>query len=344
MNKINKEEVKYIVKKNKRFILLMGYIMTLFVAVIVYFSGGGANVYTNLAYIAIAMVSSSNSRKMAVLHAGISGLLVGPFMQFVLNDIDGSIMQEDNTWIIRLGIYVFSALLISHFTYKIIKEENLIDEQNREILLAQRSTLNSLVKITETRDTDTGGHIDRIVELSRLLLIKCKSEQSLKNDLKNTDLECIASASALHDIGKVAISDSILLKRGKLTSKEFNEMKTHTIKGAKALLKVKEEYPNNDYINAGYNITLYHHEWYDGSGYPEGLSSDNIPFSARVVAIVDVYDALRSDRPYKAKISHIEAIKIMEKERNTHFDPLLFDLFIKNQKEFEDIYGKLVHG
>lgn len=336
MKKIFKNENDTFHKFNK-IILMIGYILSITIAIIVFYTGGTTNVYANLMYLSIALVSASNTIRSALVHSIFSALLIGPFMPL---DTNTMVMQSTISWSLRMSVYVFSSLLISYYVNKINCEEELLKSKNDELLLAQQSTLNSLVRITEARDKFTGEHIDRIVDLTHLLLMKVSNVRALKNVIKDINLNCISKASALHDIGKVAINDSILNKPGKLTKEEFNQMKKHTIIGAEALLSSKNEYPNNDYINAAYNITLFHHEWYNGTGYPKGLKGGEIPFSARVVAIVDCYDALRSRRPYKEGYSHQDTLNIMKQESGTHFDPILLEVLFKYEKEFEQLYNK----
>lgn len=332
------KKMKLLTTKYKHMLLIIGYGLSITIASIVYLTGGTYNVYANLMYLSIAIVSSSNSTKHAVVHALFSGLIIGPFMPLIVED---AVMQETINWTIRCAVYASSSILIGFYNSKITQEEERINDQNYELFIAQKSTLNSLVQITETKDVDTGGHIDRIVDLTRLLLMECAKEKELKSYMKQLDIETLASASALHDIGKVAIPESVLNKPGKLSIEEFKLMKTHTVKGAKALQSVKEEYPNNAFINAGYEITLYHHEWYDGSGYPKGLKNEEIPFSARVVSIIDVYDALRSERPYKQGFSHSETMRIMDHESRKHFDPFLYRVFKEKHFKFDMLYSEL---
>lgn len=329
-----KQHIKYITNKHKNMTLLIGIILSLMITCTVYLLGGTYGVWANFMYISIALVASSNSLKKAIIHSAFSGLLIGPFMPLVT---EGPIMQPTSSWIIRLIIYIGSAVLIHYYGDRITEEENLIQVKNRELLNAQESTLQALVNITETKDKDTKEHIDRIANHTRLLLTLLKESNVYNKELSMIDIDCVARASSLHDIGKVAISDTVLNKHGKLTSDEFEEMKLHTIRGAEALKTAKMNYPNNEFINSGYEITLHHHEWYDGTGYPGRLKGEMIPFTARVVSIVDVYDALRSKRPYKNSLSHDKAILIMKSEQR-HFDPIMFDVFLKHSTKFQSQY------
>ena len=148
-------------------------------------------------------------------------------------------------------------------------------------------------------------------------------------------------ASALHDIGKVAISDAILLKPGKLTAEEFEIMKTHTVVGAKTLQTMLEHYPENTFIIMAIEISLSHHEKWDGSGYPENLKGKSIPLSARIMALADVYDALTSERCYKTAFSHEKSRDIILEGRGKHFDPAVIDAFLVLEDQFRDIRQEL---
>jgi HD-GYP domain-containing protein (c-di-GMP phosphodiesterase class II) len=152
-------------------------------------------------------------------------------------------------------------------------------------------------------------------------------------------LKDIYDSSVLHDIGKVGIPDSILLKKGSLSVEEFEIMKTHTVIGYDALKKASQDLGSDSFLNMAMDIVLYHHERWDGKGYPTGLKGENIPLSARAVSIADVYDALTSERPYKRAFSHEETIEIMKGEAGK-FDPNLFALFLKNAIEFDKIRKK----
>lgn len=147
-----------------------------------------------------------------------------------------------------------------------------------------------------------------------------------------------AKASPLHDIGKVGIPDAILLKPGRLTPEEFAVMKTHVDIGYKTLASVQKHYPGNDFLQIGIEIARCHHEKWDGSGYQQGLAGTDIPLSARIMAVSDVYDALRSRRVYKEPYSHEKSTDILMSGRGSHFDPVLVDVFLAHQDEFRAIF------
>ena len=213
--------------------------------------------------------------------------------------------------------------------------------QQQEISAAQLSTIVALAKLAESRDDDTGLHIDRVGSFSRRLAQAAQNHSNRNAELNDHYVEMIYHASALHDIGKVGIADAILQKPGKLNSDEFDIMKTHPTIGFQTLETIVKSYPNNQMVGMGSDIAKSHHEKWNGSGYPEGLSGEAIPLSARIVAIADVYDALRSKRPYKTPFSHQQAVDIILEGRGVHFDPELIMLFENIHHEFDQIWHSL---
>jgi putative two-component system response regulator len=152
----------------------------------------------------------------------------------------------------------------------------------------------------------------------------------------------IQNASVTHDIGKVGIKDSILLKPGKLTADEFEHIKTHPVIGANVLKQVYHNYPGNKYIEMGIEIAESHHEKWDGSGYPYQLKQDQIPLSAQILAICDVYDALRSRRPYKEPLDHQTSMNQILSDKGTHFNPEVVDAFIACEEVIKELYTRLL--
>ncbi len=225
--------------------------------------------------------------------------------------------------------------------YNHFLEEKVI-EQVREISDSQMATILALAKLAEYRDEDTGRHIERIQYFCRLLVTCLAENPKHKKLLTPLYIDNISHASPLHDIGKVGIPDYILLKPGKLTPDEFEIMKTHTVIGFDLLQTVKNRYTKNSFINLGIEISRSHHEKWDGSGYPDGLKGTDIPMSARILAVADVYDALRSKRPYKTGFDHATSMKIILEGRGIHFDPEVVDAFSDRQDEFMRIYAELV--
>ena len=219
--------------------------------------------------------------------------------------------------------------------------EELVEEKVREISASQISTIHALVKAAELRDDDTGTHIERTSSYCRLIAEKLRDAGMYPGVVDDNYAKNIEMASPLHDIGKIGIRDAILLKPGKLTKEEFEIMKTHVTIGYETLASVVENYKGNVFLKFGIEIARYHHEKWDGSGYMEGLSGEDIPLSARIMALSDVYDALRSKRVYKEAFTHEKAIGIIAEGRGTHFEPNLTDVFVSNHVRFREIYDRL---
>lgn len=214
--------------------------------------------------------------------------------------------------------------------------EELVEMRTRDAVQAKDMTIDSMAILSEYRDNETGAHIHRTKHYVRLLLEAVKD----KAHYNAYDIEQYWKSAPLHDIGKVAIPDSILLKPGKLTPEEYEIMKNHVQYGYEALLRTESQMDKPGYMKYAMEILLGHHEKWDGSGYPRGLKGSQIPVSARVMAIADVYDALTSRRPYKEPFSHKKAMSIILEGAGTHFDPMLVKVFIENQDAIQAISEK----
>jgi putative two-component system response regulator len=219
--------------------------------------------------------------------------------------------------------------------------EDLVKKKVEEIFDSQLSTIIAVTKLAESRDDETGCHIDRTRGFCRMLAEKMGENSCYADSISADFIVRIYHAAPLHDIGKVGIPDQILLKPGRLTSDEFSIVKTHTILGAGTLESVQKRYPENEFINMGIQIARSHHERWDGKGYPDGLSGEKIPLSARIMAVADVYDALRSRRPYKQPFSHEKACDIIQQDAGTHFDPAVVAAFVSLESEFADLWERL---
>lgn len=214
--------------------------------------------------------------------------------------------------------------------------ERLVSEQVKEISASQLSTIFALSKLAESRDMETGRHLDRVQIYCRILAERLSQERSYNGEIDREFIDNITSASPLHDIGKVAISDSLLLKPTKLTEDEFEIMKTHSSIGASTMEAVQQLYPQNKFINMGIAMARHHHERWDGTGYPLKLKGDEIPLSARIMAIADVYDALRSKRCYKGPLDRDECRETIENGSGTQFDPVIVEAFVSLEEEFNN--------
>ncbi len=216
------------------------------------------------------------------------------------------------------------------------------DEQLAQQALTARSlVIRALADLAATRDNETGFHLKRIEKYTGVLALAAAKSPRYADQIPETLLETIAEVSVLHDIGKVGIPDSILKKPGKLDPHEFAIMKTHTTLGAETLEKVRESFPEQTFLDLALQITHFHHERWDGTGYPKGLAGEKIPLAARIVGIVDVFDALTTPRVYKPAFTLQKTLEIMKEGRGTHFDPTLFDLFLECLPRFAEIFDKL---
>jgi response regulator RpfG family c-di-GMP phosphodiesterase len=182
---------------------------------------------------------------------------------------------------------------------------------------ARNATILGLAKLAEYRDADTGAHLERIREYSKIIAQDLAMKPRYTGYVTSDYIDDIYNSSILHDIGKVGIPDSILLKPGRLTKDEFEVVKRHSALGGDALRAVETKLEGQSFLSLGKEIAYYHHEKWDGTGYPRGLKGDEIPLSARIVALADVYDALTSKRVYKEAYSHQEAMEIITKDRRS---------------------------
>lgn len=221
------------------------------------------------------------------------------------------------------------------FMQDMLETRRLMEQKARELAEAQHATIFALAKLAEQRDCDTGEHLERVRDYCRLLAEQLGSSSPYEPAITPEFVGCIQHASPLHDIGKVGIPDNILLKPGRLTAEEFSLMKTHTVIGAENMQQVYNLYSGNAFIGMGIEIALYHHERWDGAGYPDGLAGRNIPLSARIVALADFYDALRANRCYRKGFDHARVRSMIVEESGTHFDPVIVSAFLDVEDRFQ---------
>lgn len=206
--------------------------------------------------------------------------------------------------------------------------ERILSLETREVAIF------AMAKLADSRDPETGAHLERVRAYSRLLAQNLANREKFRNELDSEFIRLIYLTSPLHDIGKVGIPDSVLLKPGRLSDREFEIMKTHTTIGAETLEAAAQHFPGVRFLEMAQAIALTHHERYDGSGYPRGLAGAKIPLCGRIVALADVYDALTSKRVYKRAFAHDVAHGIILPERGKHFDPAIVDAFLECEEEF----------
>ena len=228
----------------------------------------------------------------------------------------------------------------THLDIDFIIRERTTDLRQRteQLQRLQNGIVFVLADMVENRDHATGGHIERTTSYMKILVDKMTSLGTYGDALSQLNLDSLVSSARLHDVGKITIGDNILNKPGKLTAEEFEMMKRHTLEGERIIDQIvyhtgeDEEFLNNAKLFAGY-----HHERWDGTGYPYGAAGNNIPLHGRIMALVDVYDALVSERPYKKPFAHDEAVNIIRENVGTHFDPVISEVFFRIEREFAEI-------
>ncbi len=219
--------------------------------------------------------------------------------------------------------------------------ERHVRERTTQVIRTQRVAVFSLARLAESRDTETGAHLERIRSYARLIGTQLAQHGHYREILTPDFIDEIYHSSPLHDIGKVGIPDGILLKPGRLTAEEFDVMKTHTLIGGDTLRAADIEAGRESFLATGRDIAYYHHERWDGNGYPFGRRGSEIPIEARIVAVSDVYDALSSKRPYKEAFTHDKSKGIVVEGRGTAFEPAIVDAFLECESEVLKIHTKL---
>jgi putative two-component system response regulator len=215
--------------------------------------------------------------------------------------------------------------------------QTMVAEKTKSVVKLQNKLLTAMAELVEGRDTTTGNHVTNTrhylgILLSAVIEAGIEAEQS-----SEWDVDLVIQSCQLHDVGKIAISDSILKKPGKLTPEEFEEMKRHVLFGVGFIEKLEDGEDDVLFLQYAKTLIAFHHERWDGSGYPYGLAGKEIPLLGRIMAIADVYDALTSERPYKKAFCHEEAAKIIVEGKGTHFDPWLVDLFEQVAESFRQV-------
>jgi putative two-component system response regulator len=209
--------------------------------------------------------------------------------------------------------------------------------KTRSVMELQNALLNTMAELVEYRDDITGGHIARTQSYLNIMLDAMKEKGLYKEEVSMWDMSLVLQSAQLHDVGKIAIKDAILLKPGRLSQEEFEQVKEHTVFGEKIIDTISEKTSEHEFLEYAKTVVATHHEKWDGGGYPKGLKNTDIPLLGRVMAVVDVYDALISERPYKKAFTHEEALNIIKESSGSHFDPALVELFVEYEKEFEKV-------
>jgi CHASE2 domain-containing sensor protein len=220
---------------------------------------------------------------------------------------------------------------------RFLQADREVRERTRKLALTQGAIIQSLASLAETRHHETGGHIQRTRHYMRVLADRLKDHPRFHHYLDDATIDLLFRLAPLHDIGKVGVPDEILLKPGQLTPEEFEKMKQHTLYGSETIRLAKQLLGEESFLQMADEITLNHHEKWDGTGYPHGLKGEEIPIPGRIMAVADVYDAITHYRKYQGAFSHEEAVRVMVGDRGTHFDPDVLDAFLEVQEEFRQI-------
>jgi len=226
-----------------------------------------------------------------------------------------------------------------------LRIDDLIKRRTARLLRLKNGIVSVLADIVECRDETTGGHIDRTSRCIRVLIEALKENGVYANEMADWDIDTMVASARLHDIGKIAVSDVILNKPGKLTPEEFAIVKSHVREGERIIDKIVTKTGDEEFLQCARLFVSYHHERWDGSGYPYGLAGLEIPLVGRIMAIIDVYDALVSSRPYKKPFSPDMAVNTIMQESGKHFDPNIAEIFFLKREEFNAIAADTVkHG
>lgn len=216
--------------------------------------------------------------------------------------------------------------------------EQEVQRRTCEIMAIQDVTIQAMASLAETRDNETGNHIRRTQNYVKLLAELLSQHPRFRHFLNEATINLLFKSAPLHDIGKIGIPDHILLKPGRFTPEEFEIMKTHTTLGRDAIQRAEDQLGMRvEFLHLAKEIAYSHQEKWDGSGYPQGLAGDDIPISARLMAVADVYDALISRRVYKPQMPHDKAVALIRDGRGSHFDPDICDAFLNNAERFREI-------
>jgi len=215
--------------------------------------------------------------------------------------------------------------------------EKMVSKKTETVFELQNAILKTVAELVESRDNITGGHIERTQEYLALFIGFLLNHNVYSEELGLWDINLFIMSSQLHDVGKISIRDNILMKPGKLSGEENEEMKKHTTHGIMIIEKIEGSTPESAFLKHAKILAGTHHEKWDGTGYPFGLKGTEIPLQGRLMAIIDVYDALTNNRPYKKAFTHEEAVEIIRKDKGIQFDPMLTDIFLTYESDFKKV-------
>jgi putative two-component system response regulator len=237
----------------------------------------------------------------------------------------------------------FGAVLVNRIKKHLAIEEliqertSLLHQRTEKLLRLQNNMTSVLANMVENRDKLTGKHIQRTAIYLKLLVSALLQNGVYYDELITWNLDILVSSSRLHDLGKIAVTDTILNKPGKLTKEEFEIVKIHSTEGERVIDDIITESGNEEFLIFAKLCAGSHHEKWDGTGYPRGLKGEDIPLQGRIMALADVYDALVSERPYKNAFSHEKSVEIIKENRGTHFDPKIVDVFLTIHESFHNV-------
>ena len=215
-----------------------------------------------------------------------------------------------------------------------IETDKLIKQGQQALRELHNATISVIANMVESRDKITGTHIERTQKYLEILINELIRINCYSDEIQSWDMTLLLPSAQLHDVGKIVVSDIILNKPGKLSPEEFELIKTHTMEGERIIDLISEKTHGDGFLHHAKLFAGWHHEKWDGTGYPRGIKGENIPLEGRILAIVDVYDALVCERPYKKAFSHDEAVKIIAEGSGTHFDPKIIDAFLNVADKF----------
>ncbi len=281
-------------------------------------------------HIPVVVITGRKDREanLLAIEAGADDFLVKPFDQALLKA--------------RIGASLNTKMLQDQLLDSRRRLEERVRERTAQLEKTQQVTIFSLAKLAESRDNETGDHLDRMRCYAKSLALEMQAMGIGDGVLTDHFVESLYLSCPLHDIGKVGIPDRILLKPGRLTEAEFEIMRTHARIGGDTLRAAEDEAGGAPFLAMGRDIAYFHHEKWDGTGYPFRQEGREIPLSARIVALADVYDALSSKRPYKDPFPHEKCRRILIEGRASHFDPIVVDAFLAREAEFLDIHREFV--
>ena len=320
--------------KSLKFIFVVFYITALIFPLI----------YVSMVYLTTVVNNGLSVEKTCVIVFSIL-LVVSVAITFVLYDYFENPLKklQEATKKIEKGNYDERVGIVTTDSFGILADSfndmtDSLKAKNKKILSIQNSIVTGMATMVESRDNSTGGHIKRTSDCVKIFIEELKKSSDF-DFMTPSFCESMIKAAPMHDLGKIAVDDAILRKPGKFTDEEYEIMKSHSAAGAKIVANVLQEVDDLEFKQIAVNVAHYHHEKYDGKGYPCGLKGEEIPFEARIMALADVFDALVSKRCYKDSFSYDKAFQIIEESLGTHFDPLLGKAFIACRENLEALYN-----